>query len=75
MIGWEGCSLRKRPNESNPLRKVLIAVVLLVLSAYIVPFVFLNRIHAWYGSFLCWILFALAVMGLIVRSTRTWRDS
>ena len=63
------------PDKPNPLRRDLILVVLLVLSAYIVPFVFLNRIHAWYGSFLFWILFALVVMGLIVRATRRWRDS
>lgn len=44
----------------------------LILAAYVVPFTLLRNVHAWYGSFLFWSLFALAVIAIIVHLTRDW---
>ncbi|BAS28753.1 hypothetical protein [Limnochorda pilosa] len=47
---------------------------LLVGLAYLVPYAALQNLPAWYGAFLFWCLFALAVIGSIARMTRGWRD-
>lgn len=46
----------------------------LILSAFVVPFTLLRHVSAWYGSFLYWSAFALAVIAIIVRLTRNWVD-
>lgn len=56
-------------NETR-LGAVLIAV--LVLSAYVVPYTVLSDVKAWYGSFLYWVLFALAAIGVVAWLTRSW---
>ncbi len=47
-------------------------LAVLILAAYVVPFTLLRNVHAWYGSFLFWSLFALAVIAIIVHLTRDW---
>lgn len=49
-------------------------VLLLVLSAYLVPYFLLSNIDAWYGSFLFWTLFAAAGILVNVAITKRWRD-
>jgi len=47
---------------------------ILLLLAYIVPYVLLRNIDAWYGSFLFWNLFAIIVIIFNVFMTIDWRD-
>ncbi|HEY8486837.1 MAG TPA: hypothetical protein VIL11_05530 [Limnochordales bacterium] len=46
----------------------------LVASAYVVPYTWLRDVTAWYGSFLFWTLFAVAVIVVIALATRRWVD-
>lgn len=44
-----------------------------VLAAYVVPYTALADVTAWYGSFLFWVVFAAAAIGIIVVwLTRPW---
>ncbi|WP_324716699.1 hypothetical protein U7230_15315 [Carboxydochorda subterranea] len=49
-----------------------ILVAILVLSAYLVPYAALSEVKAWYGSFLYWVLFALAAIAVVAWLTRSW---
>ncbi|WP_245920781.1 hypothetical protein [Melghirimyces profundicolus] len=55
-------------------RWTLAILGVLIVSAYVVPYVFLSRIESWYGSFLFWILFSLASILVISRIACQWRD-
>ena len=44
----------------------------LVVSAFVVPYTWLTEVRAWYGSFLFWSLFALAVIIVVFFTTRKW---
>ncbi|MFS0863902.1 hypothetical protein [Fredinandcohnia sp. 179-A 10B2 NHS] len=48
-------------------------ILLLVLLAYIIPFVFLTEISAWYGSFLFWTVSALLIIILNYILTKDWK--
>lgn len=50
-----------------------ILCLFLVLLAYIIPYVFLTNVTAWYGSFLFWIVLALAIIIINYILTRNWR--
>jgi len=50
-----------------------ILCLILVLLAYIVPYVFLRDVTAWYGSFLLWIVLALLIIIINYILTRDWR--
>lgn len=56
----------------SPGRVWALVLLVLVLSAFVVPFTLLSGVQAWYGSWLYWSAFALVVMGLIVYLTRDW---
>jgi hypothetical protein len=49
-------------------------VLILVVSAYLVPYMLLSGMDAWYGSFLFWTVFGLAAIVAIWAMTRSWRD-
>lgn len=49
-------------------------VLILLISAYVVPYTMLSNIDAWYGSFLYWLLFALAAILVNAIIARNWRD-
>lgn len=49
-------------------------MLLLVASAYFVPYTLLSGVDAWYGSFLYWAVFGAAAIAVIAAMTRTWRD-
>lgn len=46
----------------------------LVLSAFIVPFVYLHDVAKVYGAFLFWIIFALVATISMLIITSQWRD-
>ncbi|MDK2821167.1 MAG: hypothetical protein PWP31_1132 [Clostridia bacterium] len=48
--------------------------VLLILSAYIVPYVFMGNLPKMSGPFLFWTLFALVAIISTIRVTNYWRD-
>lgn len=52
----------------------VILVCIIVVSAYVVPFIVLRNVDAWYGSFLYWVLFALVSIWINMVITRKWRD-
>ncbi|MEW6045100.1 MAG: hypothetical protein AB1609_01255 [Bacillota bacterium] len=49
-----------------------VILLLLVLLAYVVPYTLLSGVRAWYGSFLFWVLFAVAAVGVVAWLTRSW---
>lgn len=77
-------SCYKRPGKSYETQReatlrrrgmIWVGVLLgLVILGYLVPFTVLSGVEAWYGSFLFWIVFALAAIGLNVAITSRWRD-
>lgn len=50
------------------------AVWILLVSAYVVPYTILSDVDAWYGSFLFWLVFALATFSINASIARNWRD-
>ncbi|CAN5706667.1 hypothetical protein BH24ACT22_BH24ACT22_00640 [soil metagenome] len=49
-------------------------VLVLVASAYIVPYALLAGVDAWYGSFLFWTVFGFLAIVVIAAMTFSWRD-
>lgn len=49
-------------------------MVVLVVSAYVVPYTVLSGVDAPYGSFLFWSVFGLAAIVVIAAMTWSWRD-
>ncbi len=52
----------------------VIWLVVLVLSAYIVPYVFIGNIHRAGASFLFWTLFAVLAIISTIKITTYWRE-
>ena len=52
----------------------LVASLVLVVLAYVVPYTVLSGVNAWYGSFLFWAGFGLAAILLNAAITSSWRD-
>ena len=46
----------------------------LVVLGFVVPYTVLSGVDAWYGSFLFWVVFALAALVVNYLITRGWRD-
>ncbi|MEW6425473.1 MAG: hypothetical protein AB1523_12170 [Bacillota bacterium] len=63
-------------NERLPFLRLgwTIWFVILVLSAFIVPYAFLTNLPKISGAFLFWTLFVLAAIISIFRVTDYWRD-
>lgn len=55
-------------------RALFITIFLLVAAAVVVPYTVLSPIERLAGAFLFWVIFAFAVIVLIVRATASWRD-
>lgn len=51
-----------------------IFLIVLLLSAYIVPYTLLRDVNEWYGSFLFWSVFAIVIMISNILITRKWSD-
>ncbi|WP_322998076.1 hypothetical protein [Castellaniella sp.] len=55
-------------------RKLSLACIwVLALLCYVVPYLFLDRVNAWYGSFLFWTLVGALVIILNLIATRDLR--
>jgi hypothetical protein len=52
----------------------IILILLLVLSAFAVPYTILNEINLFRGAFLFWSLFALTVIFLTIKITTYWSE-
>jgi hypothetical protein len=50
-------------------------ILMLVLSAFAVPYLMLNSINLFRGAFLFWLLFALIVIFLTIKITTYWRNN
>ncbi len=46
----------------------------MIISAFIVPFVFLSNVTSFYGAFLFWTVFAVAAIAGVMVITGGWRD-
>jgi hypothetical protein len=49
-----------------------IAVALLLLAGYAIPYLFLSGVEAWTGAFLFWLLFGAATWLILVRAVSRW---
>lgn len=52
----------------------LIVISVLVLSAFIVPYVYLNDVYSFFGAFFYWSIFALLVIFSTIKITSYWRE-
>ena len=52
----------------------LVAALVLVVLAYVVPYTVLSGVDDWYGSFLFWAMFGLAAILVNAAITSSWRD-
>lgn len=56
-------------------RKLSLACIwILALLCYVVPYLFLDQVNAWYGSFLFWTVTGLLVIALNLAATRDLRE-
>ncbi|TDO95041.1 hypothetical protein DFR79_10140 [Halanaerobium saccharolyticum] len=64
--------------ENKKLKKLrlfyTLVILLLVISAFAVPYTLLNSINLFRGAFLFWSLFALTVIFLTIKITGYWRE-
>lgn len=52
-----------------------IALLVLLLVGYILPYLVLSDVHAWGGTFLFWIVFGSGVWIVLVAAVMRWRTS
>lgn len=50
----------------------VILIILAVLSAFIIPYIFLDSINLFKGAFLYWISFSIFVIFLTIKITSYW---
>ncbi len=55
-------------------KTMLVAFVLLVALAYLLPFTVLSRVQRFSGSFLFWSIFAVAAINLLYAAMRSWHE-
>ena len=55
-------------------RSLAIAVLLLVTAAVVVPYSILSPVERLAGAFQFWVIFAFAIIVVIVRATASWKD-
>jgi len=64
--------------ENKKLKKLRLfyslLILLLVISAFTVPYTLLNSINLFRGAFLFWSLFALTVIFLTIKIITYWRE-
>ncbi|HLR61371.1 MAG TPA: hypothetical protein VK097_02915 [Lentibacillus sp.] len=49
-----------------------ILIVVLILSAYILPYTVLSEVQAWYGSFLLWGIVGILIIIANFKITKGW---
>lgn len=49
-------------------------LILLILSAFIIPYQFLNEVKSISGAFLYWSIFAIVAIFSTIKITSYWRD-
>lgn len=52
----------------------LVAVAVLIVAAFVVPYTLLSDVDAWYGSFLFWVLLTALVIAVNAIVSAAWRD-
>jgi len=52
----------------------LVAILVAVLSAFIIPYTVLSGVDSWYGSFLFWMLITAVVIAINGVVSSQWRD-
>ncbi|CCU79974.1 hypothetical protein HSACCH_01756 [Halanaerobium saccharolyticum subsp. saccharolyticum DSM 6643] len=50
-------------------------ILLLIITAFAIPYLMLNSINLFRGAFLFWILFALIVIFITIKITTYWRSN
>ena len=64
--------------EKKKLKKLrlfyTILILMLVISAFVVPYTLLSSTNLFRGSFLFWIIFALVVIFLNIKITGCWKE-
>ncbi|MDR6225954.1 hypothetical protein [Desmospora profundinema] len=56
-------------------RSTAVLIILsLIVAAFVVPYTLLANVYRWTGSFLFWILFVLAAIGVNIWIAARWRD-
>ncbi|MCM3585570.1 hypothetical protein M3182_07390 [Mesobacillus maritimus] len=48
--------------------------LLVILSAYVIPYTGLSNVEKWYGSFLLWFVVGIVVILINLIITRDWRS-
>ena len=67
--GW-----RKVSTVKNPRAWWLIAIAVIIVLCYLVPYTILSEVDEWYGSFLFWTLATAIVIGINAIVSSAWRD-
>lgn len=52
----------------------LVPVLVIVVLSYLVPYVFLTDVDAWYGSMLFWTASTVVVIAINAVVSSAWRD-
>ncbi len=55
-------------------KKWILFLIILIISAYVVPYLYLNNVEKASGAFLYWIFFALIAIFSTIKITTYWRD-
>lgn len=64
-----------KKNKLKKLRILFVSLILiLIISAFVVPYTLLNSINLFRGAFLFWVIFALLVIFLTIKITSYWRE-
>ena len=65
--------------DENKLKKLrwiyTILIMILVTSAFVVPYTMMNDINLFRAAFLFWMIFALIVIFLTIKITTYWRNN
>lgn len=63
-------------NKLKKLRWIYAAlIIILVITAFIVPFTLLSAINLFEAAFLFWMIFSLVVILLTIKITTYWRNN
>ncbi|ADO78124.1 hypothetical protein [Halanaerobium praevalens] len=64
-----------KKSKLKKLRWLYLSLILvLVISAFIVPYTLFSSINLFRGAFLFWLIFALIVIFLTIKITSYWRE-
>jgi len=64
--------------DKNKLKKLrvfwIIIIALLVISAFAVPYLYLNNVYSFFGAFFYWTIFALLMIGATIKISSYWKE-